>query len=134
MNRFCQVLSLLLLALLLPASVCCEWTKLFFGEDCVTCGCQEKEEHRGEGHPSLPGTCPSDSLSNSEAPAPVTVPKAQIALLADLHLEIPSLEETRTTQSACDGLLMTTAPPEVRPTWCFVRRAALPARAPSVLA
>ena len=77
---------------------------------------------------------PSDTLSSSELPAPVTVPKVQMALLADLHPEIPRPEESRATQSACDGLLTTTAPPEVRTTWCFVSRTALPARAPSVFA
>lgn len=133
MKRFRQILLLLLLALMLPASVCCEWSKMFFGKDCVTCGCQ-KEGHQGEDHPSLPGTCPSDTLSSSELPAPVTVLKVQMALLADLHPEIPRPEESRATQSACDGLLTTTAPPEVRTTWCFVSRTALPVRAPSVLA
>ncbi len=87
----------------------------------------------GEHH--APVSCPSDTISHSQVPAPVILPAMQMVELADLIQAMIRLEDELATATESTGLpLMTTAPPELRTTWVFVSRAALPARAPSELA
>ena len=59
----------------------------------------------------------------------------QMVELADLILVLSRLQDELATASLeSSEFQMTTAPPELRTTWNFTSRAALPARAPSILA
>lgn len=127
MKRFWQILTLLLLALMVPASVCC-WVPV---NECHECDCEEIPAPHNEA-PAFPDACPSDSIAHSQAPALIAIPAMQMVELSDLLLELLRLNELAAT-TAAPVPLMTNAPPELRVTWVFVSRAALPARAPAVL-
>jgi len=130
MKRFWQILALLLLALMVPASMCC-----YGAEGCAVEACcsQCHEPHDGDEH-HAPVSCPSDTIAHSQVPAPVTMPEMQMVELAELIQEMIRLQDDLATATESSGLPMTTAPPELRATWHFTQRTALPVRAPSVQA
>lgn len=133
MKRFWQILALLLLALMVPASMCC------YGADTnrpdtsagqVCCSCAEHKPHEGDEH-HAPVSCPSDTIAHSQVPVPVTMPEMQMAELIQAMIR---LQDELATAMESSGLPMTTAPPELRATWHFTQRTALPVRAPSIQA
>lgn len=128
MKRFWQTIAILLLALIVPASVCC-WVS---AKEFNVCDCQGAHSEHDEA-PELPDACPSDSIAHSQAPALIAIPAMQMVELSDILLELLRLNELA-AKPAASVPLITTAPPELRVTWVFVSRAALPARAPAVLA
>ncbi len=128
MKRFWQILALLLLALMVPATVCCLGVKISTEQHCDCCGEPEHEPSA----PALP-ECASDTIAHSHVPVPVTLPPTQMVELTDIIHSMVRLNELTAVLSP-PGPLMTTAPPELRVIWVFVSRAALPARAPSELA
>jgi len=128
MNRFWQILALVMLALMVPASVCCYVVDDCSSQACQTCPCGEHDE--GD---RLPESCPSDSIAHSQVPAPVELPAMQMVELKNFIHEMKRLYELSAAKAA-PVPLMTTAPPELRATWVFLSRAALPVRAPSELA
>jgi hypothetical protein len=128
MKRFWQIITLILLALMVPASVCC----LMPAKDFKVCACQGAHAEHDEA-PVLPDVCPTDTIAHSQVPLLVAVPAMQMLELADIIHAMMRLNELVAT-AAAPVPLMTTAPPELRATWHFVSRAALPARAPSIQA
>jgi len=136
MKRFWQSLALLLLALMVPASMCCYGADTnrpdtSAGQAC--CSCAEHGPHEGDDH-DAPVSCPSDTISHSQVPAPVTMPEMQMVELAELIQAMIRLQDELATATESSGLPMTTAPPELRATWHFTQRTALPVRAPSIQA
>lgn len=131
MKRFWQILALLLLALMVPASVCCYGADTSAGQAC--CSCAEHEQHDGD-QPRAPVSCPSDTIAHSQVPAPVMLPAMQMVELAELIQAMIRLQDELATATDSSGLPMTTAPPELRATWHFTHRTALPVRAPSIQA
>lgn len=129
MNRLWQILAFLLLALMVPASVCCLGPQQAANEECGCCSNPDKERDA----PAQPKACPSDTIARSQLPAPVIMPEMQMVELTGIIQKLVRLNELAAAKSA-PVPLMTTAPPELRPTWVFVSRAALLARAPSELA
>lgn len=129
MKRTWQFLSLILLALMVPASVCCLGSQQVANEECGCCSNRDKERDA----PAQPEACPSDTIARSQLPAPVIMPEMPMMELTGIIYELMRLNELAAMKVA-PVCLMTTAPPELRPTWVFVSRAALPARAPSDLA
>ena len=131
MKRFWQILALLMLALMVPASMCC-----YGPEGCASevCGsCPDQDQHHGDEH-HAPVSCPSDTIAHSQVPAPVTMPEMQMVELAELIQAMIRLQDDLATATESSGLPMTTAPPELRATWHFTQRTALPVRAPSIQA
>ena len=131
MNRLWQIFALLMLALMVPASACCYGPEA--GASQVCCSCAEHEQHEGDEH-HAPVSCPSDTISHSQIPAPVTMPEMQMVELAELIQAMIRLQDDLATATESSGLPMTTAPPELRATWHFTQRTALPVRAPSIQA
>lgn len=136
MKRFWQILALLLLALMVPASMCCYGADTnrpdtSAGQAC--CSCAEQEPHEGDEH-HAPASCPSDTISHSQVPASVMLPEMQMVELAELIQAMIRLQDDLATVTESSGLPMTTAPPELRATWHFTQRTALPVRAPSIQA
>lgn len=131
MKRFWQTLALLMLALMVPASMCCYGPDTGASEVC--CSCAEHEQHDGD-EPNAPVSCPSDTISHSQVPAPVTMPEMQMVELAELIQAMIRLQDELATATESSGLPITTAPPELRTTWHFTQRTALPVRAPSIQA
>jgi hypothetical protein len=137
MKRFWQIFALMLTTLMVPASMCC------YGPDsceemvCASCadndhGHQDGQDHDGEHH--APAACPSDTISHSQVPAPVTMPEMQMVELVELIQAMIRLQDELATATESSRLPMTTAPPEMRTTWHFTQRTALPVRAPSMQA
>lgn len=127
MNRFWQIVALLMLALVVPASTCCQWAN----------GCESQEQCHcctDEGHeaPASPEVCPSHTLAHSQVPAQAVLPAMQMIELAQIIQEMTRLNELLAAKEP-PVPLMTTAPPELWTTWVFESRAALPARAPAEL-
>lgn len=125
MKRLWQILALLMLALMVPASTCCQWW-----EGCATshdCCSGPDSEHEA---PAQQETCPSVTIAHSQVPAQVVLPAMQMIELTKIIEDIMRLNELAAAK-APQVPLRTTAPPELRTTWVFVSRAALPARAPS---
>jgi hypothetical protein len=131
MKRFWQILALLLLALMVPASMCCYGAEGCASEVC--CFVPDHDQHHGDEH-HAPVSCPSDTISHSQVPAPVTMPEMQMVELAELIQAMIRLQDELATATESSGLPMTTAPPELRATWHFTQRTALPVRAPSIQA
>lgn len=129
MNHFWRILAVILLALMGPASMCCLVPQQVESQHC--CGCAT----HGEQHdaPASPDACPSATLAHSQVPAPVVLPAMQMIELASIIHEMMRLNELVPVKES-PVPLMTTAPPQLRTTWVFVSRAALPARAPAELA
>tara|TARA_R110002049_G_scaffold214436_1_gene385930 strand:- start:314 stop:706 length:393 start_codon:yes stop_codon:yes gene_type:complete len=130
MKRFWQLIALTLLALLVPASVCCLDIEMFEGVEC-SCHSAPDQEHD---IPAQPSSCPSDTIAHSQVPAFVALPEMQMVELAGLIQAMIRLQDELATTLESFRLPLTTAPPEMRTTWHFTRRAALLARAPSILA
>lgn len=133
MIRFWQILALLLLALMVPASMCCYGADGCKADVCCSEESHEHEDHDGGEH-HAPVSCPSDTISHSQVPAPVTMPEMQMVELAELIQAMIRLQDDLATATESAGLPMTTAPPELRATWHFTQRTALPVRAPSIQA
>lgn len=129
MNRLWQIFALVLLALMVPASACCLGPQQAANAECSCCS-NPDEEHDT---PAQPDACPSDTIARSQLPAQVIMPEMQMVELTGIIQEMMRLNELAATKAA-PMPLMTTAPPELRTTWVFVSRAALPARAPAELA
>lgn len=131
MKRLWQIFALLMLALMVPASMCC------YGADgCVVEACCSEchdEQHDGDEH-HAPVSCPSDTIAHSQVPAHVMLPAMQMVELAELIQTMIRLQDELATATESSGLPMTTAPPELRATWHFTQRTALPVRAPSIQA
>ena len=113
-----------MLALMVPASACCLGSKLAANHECGCCA------DDGPDAPARPEVCPSDTIAHSQMPAAVTMPEMQMvelveAIQAWMRFHVVALREAAPLPSP------STAPPELRTTWVFVSRAALPARAPS---
>lgn len=131
MKRFSQILALLILALMVPASMCCYGADGCAVEACCSEGGHDHEDHDGdENH--APVSCPSDTISHSQVPTQVTMPEMQLVELIGIIQAFALLDLVE--QAACPVPMPTTAPLELRTSWAFVRRAALRARAPAVLA
>ncbi len=128
MKRLWQILALILLAFMVPASMCCLVPKEVEKQHA---GCCSNGDERHEA-PAMPDICPSDTLAQSFLPEMVTMPEMQMVELIDIIQAFAMLDLVE--QAACPVPMPTTAPPELRTTWAFVRRAALPARAPAILA
>ena len=131
MKRFWQILAMLMLALMVPASACCYGPDVSSTQGC--CSCENHEPQDGD-EDHGPAECPSDTIARSQVPASVTLPKMQMVELAGLIQAMIRLQDEPATALESSGLPMTTAPPEMRTTWHFAHRAALLARAPSNLA
>ncbi len=128
MKGLWQILALILLALMVPASMCCLMPQLMENRDSGCCS-NGDESHD---YPPQPEACPSTTIAHSRLPAPVPMPEMQMVELVDL-LQALRLREL-TAQAAAPVPYPATAPPELPTMWAFVSRAALPARAPSALA
>ncbi|SKA85267.1 hypothetical protein SAMN02745166_01125 [Prosthecobacter debontii] len=126
MKRLWQILAFILLALMVPSTVCClvpqEVEKQHSG-----C-CSHGDE--GDEAPAMPDICTSDTLAQSYLPEMVTMPEMQMVELIGIIQAFALLDLAE--QAATPVPMPTTAPPELRTTWVFVSRAALPARAPAV--
>lgn len=135
MKRFWQILAALMLALMVPASLCCLGADGCLNEAAGHCLTQD---HDGHGHDEeehhAPSSCPGATLSHSQVPAPVSMPEMHRAELEDPLRAMIRLQDELDTDSESSGILMATAPPELRrATWHLTSRAALLARAPSML-
>lgn len=128
MRRFWQILAITMLALMVPASMCCLLPQLA-AKDCSCCTSSE-ENHDA---PAPQDNCPSDTIAHSQLPLTVIMPQVQMVELVEIIQQWANLRALTSDVNAAVPL-MTTAPPELRTTWVFVSRAALPARAPSELA
>ncbi len=128
MNRFWQILALFMLALMVPASTCCHGL-----EGCSTsyecCACSDNESEA----PAQQEVCPSVTIAHCQVPAQVVLPAMQMIELAKIIQDLMRLNELAVAK-APQVPLRATAPPELRTSWVFVSRAALPARAPSLQA
>jgi len=133
MKRFWQILALLMLALMVPASMCCYGADGCTVEACCSACEDEHQDHEGGEHHG-PSACPSDTISHSQVPAPVILPAMQMVELAELIQAMSRLQDELITILESQRLPMTTAPPELRATWQFTHRTALPVRAPSTQA
>lgn len=131
MKCFWQILALLMLTLMVPASMCCFVPDTSATKVC--CSCADHEQHDGDERPA-PDSCPSETIAHSQIPAPVMLPDMQMVELAELIQAMIRLQDELTTVTESSELPMTTAPPELRATWHFTHRTALPVRAPSTQA
>lgn len=130
MKHFWQIFALILLALMVPASVCCLVPQATENQGCDCCSLPQQDHNA----PAQQEECPSSTIARSQLPAVAAMPEMQIVELCDIISAIVSRLREPTAQAAAPLFLSTTAPPELRMTWVFVSRAALPARAPSELA
>lgn len=128
MKRFWQLLALLLLALMAPASVCC-WLS---ASDCEACACGSAQDHHDTA-PAKSAACPSATIARSQLPAPVIMPQMQMQEPSGLILAALDADKL-SARDAKPVFRMAAAPPELRTTWVFMSRSALPVRAPSELA
>lgn len=123
------MITLLMLALIVPASICCYLVES--GPSEVSDCCPSHEQGR-DNEPN-PLTCPSDSISHSQVPESVFLPAAISAaplILAPGETALWDPEDLVASRSR----FHTQAPPELTPTWSFAHRTSLPARAPSAAA
>jgi len=129
MRRFWQIVTLVMLALFVPASMCCFLVDTNSSE---VSGCCPSHEEGGDEEQN-PLSCPSDSISHSQVPESVNLP----AVLIAEHLILVPGAATPKDSGDLDVArfsFLTEAPPELSPTWAFAQRTSLPARAPSALA
>ena len=129
MRRFWQIVTLLMLALIVPASMCCHLVDTSSSE---ASGCCPSHEQGGDDERN-PLSCPSDSISHSQVPESVYLPAV---LLAEHLILAPGEAISKDAEDLGVSLshFLTEAPPELSPTWAFAHRTSLPARAPSALA
>jgi len=118
-----------MLALIVPASMCCHLVDTSSSE---ASGCCSSHEEGGDDERN-PLSCPSDSISHSQVPESVYLPAAT---LADhlIHVSGAAIPKETGDLDVAPSSFLTEAPPELSPTWAFVHRTSLPARAPSALA
>ena len=129
MRRFWQIVTLLMLALIVPASMCCHLVDTSSSEASVCCPSHEQD---GDDERN-PLSCPSDSISHSQVPESVYLPAV---FLAEHLILVPGVAIPKDSGDLdlARSHSLTEAPPELSPSWAFVHRASLPARAPSALA
>ena len=95
-----------MLALMVPASVCCLGPKSAEHEDCGCCSTSDQDHDA----PAQPEVCPSDTIAHSDMPAPVIMPTVQMVELAEvIHAWVQCHELI--AQTVAPLPLMTTAPP-----------------------
>jgi len=128
MRRFWQITTLLMLALIVPASMCCHLVDTSSSE---ASGCCPSHEQGGDDEKN-PLSCPSDSIAHSQVPETVYLPAVLLAehQILDLGAAIP---KDSGDHDVSLSHFLTEAPPELSPTWAFAHRTSLPARAPSAL-
>lgn len=129
MRRSLQILALILLALMVPASVCCLVPQASENQssDCCALPAQNHDA------PAQQDACPSTTIAHSQLPTVEAMPDMMLVEVCDIFSASSLLREL-TAQAEAPLFLPTNAPPELPMTWAFVSRAALPARAPSELA
>ena len=129
MRRFWQIVTLLMLALIVPASMCCHLVDTSSSE---ASGCCPSHEQGGDDEKN-PLSCPSDSIAHSQVPEPIYLPAV---LLAEHLTLVPGVVIPKDSGDldVSRSHSLTEAPPELSPTWAFAHRTSLPARAPSALA
>ena len=129
MRRLWQIITLLMLALIVPASMCCFLVDTNSSE---VSGCCPIHEEGGDDEKN-PLSCPSDSISHSQVPESVILPAV---LLAEHLILVPGAAIAKDSGylDVAHSSYLTEAPPELSPTWAFAHRTSLPARAPSALA
>lgn len=129
MKRFWQIVTLLMVALIVPASICCYLVDTSSSEASACCPSHEEDGDDGRN----PLSCPSDSISHSQVPESVFLPTV---LLAEHLTLVPGVAIPKDSGDLghAQSHSLSEAPPELSPTWTFVHRASLPARAPSALA
>lgn len=128
MKRLWQIFALILLALVVPASVCCMVPQVVKNQSCDCCSIPD-QDHNSPEHQEA---CPSVTIAHSQLPAVASMPQMPMIELCDMINTISRIHEL-TAQANAPTLMPTTAPPELRTTWVFASRAALTARAPSEL-
>jgi hypothetical protein len=128
MKRLWHILAFILLVLMVPSTVCCLVPQEVEKQHSGCCS------HGDEGHeaPAMPDICPSGTIAQSHLPQMVAIPEIQMVELICLIQAFALLDLVE--HAACPVPMPTTAPLELKTTWAFVRRAALPARAPAILA
>jgi hypothetical protein len=129
MRRFWQITTLLMLALIVPASMCCHLVDTRSSEAGSCCPTHDQ----GGDDERNPLSCPSDSIAHSQVPEMVYLPAV---LLAEHQILAPGAAIPIDSGDIDVSLshFITEAPPELSPTWAFAHRTSLPARAPSALA
>ena len=127
MRRFWQIVTLLMLALIVPASMCCHLLETSSSE---ASGCCPSHEQGGDDEQN-PLSCPSDSIAHSQVPETVYLPAV---LLAEHLILVPGAAIPKDSGDLDVSHFLTEAPPELSPTWAFAHRTSLPARAPSAQA
>lgn len=135
MRRFWQIIALITLVQIVPASACCLLPTTFGAEDtCCTPATRLTAPSTKDAPlpnlPAQPANCPSDTIAHSQLPVVTTLPAAP---LVELHWVALAIQMLPTLAPADENSLsfVPTAPPELRASWQFVIRAALPARLPS---
>jgi len=125
-------ITILMLALMLPASVCCFDVINNVVPGAATC-CDETPH--GEDEPAYPESeCPSETLSHSQLPKIAQALDHIVSGLFEPFLISPYGCADRETTWTGSSLEQTAAPPDIGKRWAFVSRAALPVRAPSLVA
>jgi hypothetical protein len=129
MARFWQMVTLLMLALIVPASICCH---LVDSGPAEVSDCCPSHEQDGDNEPN-PLSCPSDSISHSQVPESVFLPAA---IFAEPFILAPGETALRDSEDlvASRSRFHPEAPPDLTPKWSFAHRTSLPARAPSAAA
>jgi len=129
MRRFWQITTLLMLALIVPASMCCYLLDTNSSEASSCCPTHDQ----GGDDERNPLSCPSDSISHSQVPESVNLPAV---LLAEHLILVPGAAIPKDSGDLDFSLshFLTEAPLELSPTWAFAHRTSLPARAPSAFA
>jgi hypothetical protein len=127
MRRFWQLITLLTLALIVPASMCCHLVDASSSEASGCCPCHDQ----GGDEEKNPLSCPSDSIAHSQVPETVYLPAV---LLSEHQILAPGAAIPKDSGEHDVSLshFLTEVPPELSPTWAFAHRTSLPARAPSV--
>jgi len=126
MKLWCKAMALFLALLWVPVSSHCllEIAELIHHDHC----CQPSFGHdHSHGHDAADGNCQVESRQLAGQKQEVLKLYLLVALLQNADFSLP--ERTSSASLISDGV----APPELRPTWQFVSRAAVTPRAPSVL-
>lgn len=138
MRRFWQIIAFVSLVQIAPASVCCLLPAAFDVEH-ACCPPSETSLFAPDDVPDAPlpevpgqrGACPGDALAHSDVPTGLTLPVVPVVELHDVALALLNSLQDAFAQAEGSLPFVPTAPPELRASWLFVSRAALPARWPS---
>ncbi|MGV3754878.1 MAG: hypothetical protein ACO1QS_05810 [Verrucomicrobiota bacterium] len=126
MKLWCKAMALFLALLWVPVSSHCllEIAELIHHDHC----CQPSFGHdHSHGHDAADGNCQVESRQLAGPKQDVLKVYLLVSLLDNAAFSLP--ERTSLSGLISDGV----APPELRPTWQFVSRAAVSPRAPSIL-